>query len=122
MPFLPKTNALRRVNAALTGTTEPSWTKQMEAAAVALEHDSGKVRMMALEQLRNVLVRFRSQITASALSDVPSPFLAKVIASLMQLSADSDPGVRMQVAVCLGELGAIDPARISVAQKPTVLE
>ncbi|KJE97226.1 hypothetical protein CAOG_09113 [Capsaspora owczarzaki ATCC 30864] len=92
-------------------------------------HENVIVRARALVRLRSFLAagqHLGDDITADAATlaemaatttEVTSSrdiALSRIVAVLMQASKDSSPTVRLLVGECVGALGAVDPARVSI--------
>lgn len=84
-----------------------------------LRHDSSQVRVTVLRRLLSAIRESRSLLFATELeghsSSRPRGVLSTLVASLLALCArENDSAAKEACARCLGEIGAVDPARVSV--------
>lgn len=84
-----------------------------------LTHSSSHVRLVAVNRISIVCRENKAQLIrildATADSTVTEHILSTLLQSLLKLCAvESEPRVQLACAVCLGELGAVDPSRVSV--------
>eukprot|EP00898_Chlorokybus_atmophyticus_P004675 jgi/Chlat1/5208/Chrsp33S05180 len=121
LPVLPHTDALAPVNAVLDRArgTVPL-TAKLQRAVNGLRHESLSVRWIALLELRQLLSHERTTICQMSLAERVDPVLAQILTALLKgcsaVETRLQLGQRVQLlcADCLGELGALDPARIQI--------
>lgn len=117
IPFLPSLPELKEAHDVLSRSV-PSNSQlpvQLKRLIPLLSHDSAPVRLQTLKQLHRVLKAGRGHLfDLVAGSDVAEDVVSELLTALLRLRMDSDPAHRLTCCACLGELGAIDPARVSV--------
>ncbi|CAM9563001.1 unnamed protein product, partial [Phaeothamnion confervicola] len=115
IPFMPDTPELVEVNRVLREELgQPSLVEQLRQLALLLRNESAQVRLTALRHLLRVLSAHRRQLVPLVASGATvDGSVADVLAGLLVVSAsEEDDAAREACAACLGELGAVDPARL----------
>ena len=123
LPFIPQLPALQEVRrlheSQLQGLT---YEENIHRLCDMLEVDSAQLRSLALRQLFDQLIRHHAELYADLLIASSSGrgvinkdcCLQHILSSLFVLaSRENDMKVRELVGKCLGEIGAIDPARVA---------
>ena len=115
LPFLPRTDALRRVNRIIDDEVgETHIVDKLYQLLQGVYNDSAKVRALSLAALKAELCKHRTAV--SGLIGGPGQHIDRVIdrliAALRRGSTDVDSRVRMLSMECFGELGAIDPTKL----------
>lgn len=82
-----------------------------------MEHESSNVRAQALSQLRLTLQHHGQQIGELVLEGKFVAIVSQLISALLSRCSDWSDEVKLYCAQCIGELGAIDPALLSVSVK-----
>lgn len=123
IPFFPPLPALQEVQRLHSIQQQTlSHEEKFHQLCRMLAHDSAHLRLLALRQIFVLLLKRRKDlhadlsIASSSGKGVISETccLQHVLSSLVMLgSRDSDPKIREMVGKCLGEIGAVDPARVS---------
>ena len=79
-----------------------------------LGHESVEVRAGALEQLHSLFLDRRAELDAYSLDGSYAELISQLTAHLLRLCTDTHPDIQRLCALCIGELGAIDPGHLSV--------
>ena len=79
-----------------------------------LGHESVDVRAGALEQLHSLFIDRRAELDSYSLDGSYADLISQLTAHLLRLSNDTTPDIQRLCALCIGELGAIDPGHLSV--------
>ncbi|KAL1524613.1 hypothetical protein AB1Y20_019502 [Prymnesium parvum] len=135
--FIPDHPALATVHAVLREyVRHPGLAQQLKGCARGLAHESVSVRLMALQQLLDALQNEnRSQLHDLLLSTNPlvSALVSELLHRLLRCcgechnAASSSSATQVQelwqpaatlALQCLGEIGAVDPARVGVSSAP----
>jgi len=118
IPYLPNIPELKEVNDMHSyALSSLSLEQTIELLCELLKHESPQVRIIALNHIRETFKRSRFYLystISSATVYVPDHCLSIMFQELLQLCGrESHEGVKEACAKCLGELGALDPARIT---------
>ncbi|RMX47129.1 hypothetical protein pdam_00018677 [Pocillopora damicornis] len=116
--FLPDIPELRRVSAVLR-TCSGNAAKKMDLRAQlrqslkGISHESVDVQRHALSKLKQLLHDNQATLHGYVLSnETVDPIIPQLISVLMSSCRVTDAEVKILVAECLGELGAVDPGRL----------
>ncbi|XP_022800792.1 serine/threonine-protein kinase ATR-like [Stylophora pistillata] len=116
--FLPDIPELRRVNAVLRTCSGNSMEKmdfraQLRQSLKGISHESADVQRHALSKLKQLLHDNQATLHGYVLSnETVDPIIPQLISVLMSSCRVTDAEVKILVAECLGELGAVDPGRL----------
>lgn len=122
LPLLPSLPALEQVNAILQAARgQLTLRAQLQQATDGLRHESLSVRYMTASELNKLLCSNRKEIAAmmigeeSADADVISNLVTALMRGCVEESRTAvSQKLKMACALCLGELGAIDPVKLQV--------
>ncbi|CAM9282925.1 unnamed protein product, partial [Discosporangium mesarthrocarpum] len=117
VPKLPDLPGLREVSKVLSKELgHPSVKDQLVHLTNLLKDQSAQVRRAALKHLLLVLHRERHQLQPLlGLGEEIDPCVEELLRGLLRMATDSNPAIRDACGACLGELGAIDPARVALS-------
>lgn len=124
IPYIPNVPELQAIRDSHHQQIQGQTTMQrIQSLSSLLLHESAHVRLASLRQLHELIMRCKSDVynslslrESSTGSIFSTDLVSLLLSSLLRLCAqESDDRVRNFCGVCLGELGAIDPARICVA-------
>jgi serine/threonine-protein kinase ATR len=123
IPFMPeKPDAIKNITAqfeAMTSNSRTDLATRLATFTEILKHENPSVRSMALDKLLAVLRSKREQIRRMALlGEEVDPSIKQLVEVVLQGCRDPDRGARVKFGAILGELGAIDPARL----RPAVMD
>lgn len=123
IPYIPAVEGLKSIREVHENEMSSlSFEQILRRMCDMLRHESAHVRLAALKKIRSVcnnkskdlyktLTMKESTIGSMSLQDVASSLLE----SLLQMcSTEASIAVRDECALCLGSIGAIDPARVNV--------
>lgn len=118
IPFVPELPELRKVTTVISDEVgELPLSDTLQEMASLLHHNSVAVQLMALSEMTKLLGTKTPELHGMIATPQNECHVAisKVLRSLLRLSRQaSDPRVKLACATCLGEIGAIDPARLPV--------
>ncbi|GBG70226.1 hypothetical protein CBR_g6357 [Chara braunii] len=123
LPMLPTIPALKGVNAVLEEARgEMTLREQLKRATEGLKHESLSVRYMAAGELKKLMSKKREEINTMVMgedSGAEAKVVSELVAALLRgCGAEARTAISQQVKMlcteCLGEMGAIDPSRLSV--------
>ena len=113
-PSLPSLSALTASISSMQGSVPLLDRLQQLMGRSNLGHESVDVRAGALEQLHSLFVDRRSELDSYSLDGSYAELISELTAHLLRLSNDTTPDIQRLCALCIGELGAIDPGHLSV--------
>ncbi|KAG0625577.1 hypothetical protein M758_2G066000 [Ceratodon purpureus] len=122
LPLLPSIPALEKVNSVLHEARGLlSLRDQLKQAMEGLRHESLGVRYMTASELNVVLRSHRKEIAAMMIGEdsLDADVISRLVTALMRGCVEESrtsmsQKLRMACALCLGELGAVDPVKLQV--------
>lgn len=123
LPLLPSLPALERVNTILHEARGLlSLRSQLKQATDSLRHESLSVRYMTASELKKVLRSKRKEIAAMIIGEasLDADVISCLVSALMRGCVEESrtamsQKLKMACALCLGELGAVDPVKLQVS-------
>ncbi|CAI5488259.1 unnamed protein product, partial [Closterium sp. Naga37s-1] len=123
LPLLPDLGALRHVNGVIQEARGRLGVREKVVLTVAgLGHESISVRLVAADGMKRLLQEHGGAVSAMLVSEREADREAEcaAVAALLAGSAEESKTVtshllKLACAECLGELGAVDPARLSTS-------
>jgi len=117
VPFLPNIPELEIVNKKLN-LQEPNsnFQRQLKRLIPLLNHDSSSVRLATLRKVLSLLRTSRPALYGLISgSDTAEDVISDLVTMLLRMCPDeTEKDVRIACCICLGEIGAVDPARLNV--------
>lgn len=122
LPLLPSIPALERINAVLHEARGLlSLRDQLKQATEGLRHESLSVRYMTASELNVVLCSHRKEIASMMIGEdsLDADVISRLVTAIMRGCVEESrtaisQKLRMACALCLGELGAVDPVKLQV--------
>lgn len=123
LPLLPGIPALEKVNSVLHEARGLlSLRDQLRQATEGLRHESLSVRYMTASELNVVLCSHRKEIAVMMIGEdiLDADVISRLVTALMRGCVEEsrtsmNQRLRMACALCLGELGAVDPVKLQVS-------
>ena len=117
IPYLPNIPELKEVNDMHSSALKSLSVEQtLELLSELLRHESHQVRIIALNHITETFRDHRTFLyftISSATVYVPDHYLSIMFQEILQLCGrESDGNVKAACGKCLGEIGALDPARV----------
>src|SRR5690606_758218 len=108
LPFVPSTPELDEIGMLIQDVDDSRSPRRL---CQLFRHESPQVRLLALKKVKAFVTTHRPFHNSAAIDN----YASKLLESLLILArSETDPSVRSACAACLGELGAIDPAKVQV--------
>ena len=115
LPILPTYPCLAAINTSVSSVVgNQPLLDRLTHFTNNLQHEATEVRAGALHHIYTLLAARRQQLDAYALDGSFAELISRLVSHLLSLCTDASPDVRRLCALCIGELGAIDPAHLSV--------
>lgn len=131
VPYIPDEPELHALHDAhehqLRGQTT---VQRIQSLSHSLLHESPHVRLASLRRIRQFISENKNEIytnlalkESSIGSSCSTDLVSQLLGSLLRLcSMENDNEIRNVCGICLGEIGAIDPARVSIDLGTTTSE
>ncbi|XP_043244732.1 serine/threonine-protein kinase ATR-like [Amphibalanus amphitrite] len=115
---LPDVDSLPQLGAVSLCNSQAPLADRLARSVRMLTHHSVLVRRHVLLDVRRLLAQHSKELNAMVRSAAGGqPTLGELMDALLAACRDADNDARRLVAECLGSLGAIDPARLTTADK-----